>query len=443
MQTVKLGLLRSSMLLLPFFGCTGETEPKAGGEVKGPVECFETFCSVSGVLDEDLTLTNDTLWLLKGGVFVGNGTDAVTLTIEPGTEVFGQSQTTPPSMLVVSQGSQLMAEGTASAPIVFSSGAEIGDEQAGDWGGIIINGKAPINGCDATPCVVEGEGETGSYGGDDAADNSGVLKYVVVRHGGRQLTEGNELNGIAFQGVGSGTTVDYVHVDSSQDDCMEFYGGTVNASHLICTGIGDDNLDWTQGWTGSLQFMVMQQYPNIGDQGIEADNNSDGNNFLPRSTPNISNVTIVGSPESEQSDIGILVREGTSSSISNAIVMGFNDACVDVDHEATYEQLDNGSLLIDHSIFDCETLVKANGDNDPVAGTDIGPWLMDQTGNVEADPLLKNPYVIDGSRSFVPTAGSPALSGASVPLDVPFFEQVDFIGAIGADDWTAGWAAFE
>jgi hypothetical protein len=181
-------------------------------------------------------------------------------------------------MLVVRRSSQIIARGTAALPIIFSSSKLDGERARGDWGGLIINGRSTINSCAGGTGVCEafGEGGTGFYGGDDEADNSGVLEYVRVEFAGTLISPDNELNGIAFQGVGSGTTVDHIQVHMNADDGVEFFGGTVNVKHVLVTGVGDDSMDWTDGWRGRAQHIVLQQYDDGGDQGIDVGMAADG-----------------------------------------------------------------------------------------------------------------------------------------------------------------------
>ena len=255
--------------------------------------CPDGVCILSGTILDDTTLTAENLYLLRGGVFVGNDADETVLTIEPGTQIYGETSTD--GMLVIRRHSKLIAEGTAEAPIVFTSSKSPGSRARGDWGGLILNGLAPINRCADVEgdCQAFGEGGTGWYGGGDPADDSGSLKYVRVEFAGTLISPDNELNGIAFQGVGSGTTVDYVQVHMNDDDGVEFFGGTVNAKHVLVTGVGDDGIDWTDGWIGKLQYAVVQQFDDTSDNGIEADNQDLDNTALPRSSPTLSNVTLV------------------------------------------------------------------------------------------------------------------------------------------------------
>ena len=205
------------------------------------------------------------------------------LTIQAGVTVFGAN---PTDFLVVNRGSQIIATGTQAAPIIFTSdedllGSNVGDER-GQWGGLILNGRAPINSC-ADPtmpasCETSGEGGTGSYGGDLVTDNSGILNYVRVQHAGFEITTDNELNGIAFQGVGNGTNVDYIQVHANDDDGIEFFGGTVDANHVVITGVDDDAIDWVSGWNGTIQYALIVG-SGVGDNGFEGDSNSSNNNI--------------------------------------------------------------------------------------------------------------------------------------------------------------------
>ncbi|MBS3744852.1 MAG: hypothetical protein KGY48_10915 [Wenzhouxiangellaceae bacterium] len=365
-------------------------------------------------------MTNETLWLIEGQLTVEDG---ASLTIEPGTEIVGGTAGDTDT-LIVRQGGKIFSEGTAENPIIMRGPQA---EGRGEWGGVVINGFAPVNGCveGVDPCTAQGEGNSGTYGGNDPHDNSGVLKYTIVSNAGRLFSEENELNGIAFQGVGDGTTVEFVQVHLNEDDGIEFFGGTVNARNLVLSGIGDDSLDWTQGWQGNVQYLVAKQYTDNGDQGIEADNNGDANDSLPRARPTLANMTFVGQ---SNTDIGWLLREGTGARIANSVVTGFGEYCVDIDNQSTFDNVDN--LIVNNSIAGgCAlgTFDDADGDSFLVSG-----WFLDQAGNQDADPMLDN---------IAPMAGSPALGVGAVPFTNSFFDNVDFAGAIRSvdQDWTSGW----
>jgi hypothetical protein len=405
--------------------------------------CDGDVCTLSGTLTEDLTLTADKKWLLSGGVFVGDDTSPTaaptTLTIEPGTTIYGDTATL--SFLLVTRGSKIIADGTAEAPIVFTSAKDVGSRARGDWGGLVVNGQAPVNGCSGDPCTLLGEAGTGTYGGSDANDDSGVLRYVRVEFGGALIDDENELNGFAFQGVGAGTTIEHVQAHMCSDDCVEFFGGTANASHVVCTGIGDDNLDWTFGWTGHVQFLVGQQHGDAGGNGIEADNNESNHMLTPTSRPILSNVTLIGSGGAN-SGLGVLLRRGTQVELHNSVVMGFGEACFDMDDDATFAAaVQDGALtgdtIIKHTVFSCDTLTD-DAAEDPYALSEMLLTLND--GNAVADPKLTNTSSLE-APDFRPLASSPLLSGATMPSG-SFFFDVSFKGAFGTDDnWTAGWTA--
>ena len=377
-------------------------------------------CIVGGPVNDDLTLTNETTWLIQGQLTVENG---ASLTIEPGTELVGATLGDTDT-LIVRRGGQIFAEGTQDNPIIMR-GPQSTDRA--EWGGVVINGFAPINGCapGVDPCTAQGEGNSGLYGGNQPNDSSGVLKYVVVANAGRQFSEENELNGIAFQGVGSGTTVDYIQVHLNEDDGVEFFGGTVNARHLVLTGIGDDSLDWTQGWRGNVQYLVAKQYTDNGDQGIEADNNGDANDSLPRALPTLANMTFIGQ---SNTDIGWLLREGTGVRIANSIATGFGEFCIDIDQTSTFDNVEN--LTAVNSIAGgCALGTFDDAGGDPFLVSD---WFLGQAGNLDADPQLENYY---------PLPGSPALGIGGVPFNDAFFDNVTYAGAVFSEDadWTKGW----
>ena len=267
------------------------------GFTEGDVVGGFTTCNLTGTYLADLTLpfVDGVAYAIDGRVDIGvdvgadgakaDGT-AATLTIEPGVTVFGRAGA---DFIVVNRGSQIDADGTATNPIVFTSANDLvrraanandfGGDNIGEWGGLVILGQAPINRCrDAsTPAtvscenVIEGVSNPEAvYGGANSTDNSGTLRYVSLRFSGFAIGTGNELNGISLGGVGSGTTMDYVQVHNSSDDGIEFFGGTVNARHLVLTGNDDDSLDTDNGVSSSIQYVVVKQRELGGDNMVEA-----------------------------------------------------------------------------------------------------------------------------------------------------------------------------
>lgn len=401
---------------------------------------------LTGNITSDRLLTSDKYYLLSGAVFIQDG---ATLTIEPGTQIFGEGATN--GTLIVAQGGKVIANGRADGPIVFTSDALEGQRDRGQWGGLIINGRAPVN----TGAIAQGEGDTGSYGGSDPADNSGILRYVRVEFAGIEFSPDNELNGIAFQGVGSGTVVDYVQVHFNQDDGIEFFGGTVNAKHLYCTGIRDDSFDWTDGWTGKGQFWVAQQRGDDADNGFESDNEGDNNEAMPRSNPTIYNVTLVGDPNGPESDTGLLLREGTAATLRNFIVIGFNKGGLDIDTGSSIQLANSGELSVQNTIFYNNKVDGTPGnfevDNDGEEGApdsfDEAAWArMPAFNNAEVNPMLMAPYSTS-TPDFTPESNSPAVDGTvpvASPPDDGFFTSVNFIGGVDPlRNWLAGWTTNE
>ncbi|MBN2800635.1 MAG: hypothetical protein JXX28_15945 [Deltaproteobacteria bacterium] len=421
-----------ALALLALAACQQPTLPDVEGDPlfdggDGLTASFDRV--VSGEITEDLTLDAEEPWILDGRVVV---TDGATLTVEAGATVYGNPVTR--GTLVIGQGSRIVAEGTAAQPIVFTSPRARGARRAGDWGGLVLNGYAPVNNCEGTPCTAQGEAETGTYGGSDPEDDSGVLRYVRVEFAGALVDTENELNGISFQGVGSGTAVDYIQLHETSDDGIEFFGGTVDVRHVVITGAGDDSLDWTYGWRGRAQYVAIQPHPGSGDRGIEADNSGSSMDALPRSAPVIANLTMAGH---EGSGIGMNLRRGTGAGIFNSILTGY-DVCLDIDDDPTWangltdpETL-SGDLIVAGSWLDCPAL----GSTSTWNAVTVEDFLAMNQANVYQAPLLADGQDAD-SPEWTPTAAG--TDTGALALEDEFFEITDFVGAIGDDDWTTGW----
>lgn len=408
-------------------------------------------CAITGTIVADVTIPAGFSVAIVGPTFVGvDGGAATTLTIEPGAILFGSAGG---DFLSVSRGSEIMAVGAADNPIVFTARQDINDTALGtdfavdtlrgQWGGLILNGFAPINSCDdstatggTAQCQAAGEGGTGTFGGDQPGDSSGVLEFVQVRFSGFEITDDNELNGIAFQGVGSGTSVSSVQVFNSADDGIEFFGGTVNASFIALNGNADDSLDWTDGWVGNIQFLLIDHAIEDADQGIEADNNSDNNIAQPRSNPSISNVTIVGN-EGGDSDIGILVREGTAATLVNGVITGgFSIGAFDIDGNETFNRIgatDGQPLILESFILDDDVPFVEVPAVDPFdISNSFGP-----AQNISTDNATLQAEFFPGAAEQAVTVFDTAPLGA-------FFEPADVIGAFRLTDslesnWATGW----
>lgn len=325
------------------------------------------------------TLTNDNIYRLATGfpgTYVGNGECEVgapacaagnvvahRLVVEPGTLVLGDAG----EALIVTRGSRIEANGTAEDPIVMSSvdqfepwaaGTSDGDSGRGEWAGLALMGYARTNECTGVPCNVNAEGNIGFYGGENDADSSGFLRYVVIQHAGNDIDgQGNELNGLTFFGTGSATIASHVQIHKGLDDGVEHFGGKSFIDHVVLTSNADDSFDWGQGWRGGAQYVVIVQAADDADAGIEADNDENDNNAEPVSVPTLVNFTIVGSDGGTPAAAdtrGMLLRRGTGAKIFNTIVTG-SDTCLRIQNDATFARVDDGRLFFENSVVSCTT----------------------------------------------------------------------------------------
>jgi serine/threonine protein kinase len=392
---------------------------------------------LAGDIERDAELSCDKEYLLKFNVFVKSG---VTLTIEKGTTIFGDFDTK--AALVVQPGGRILAEGTAEAPVVFTSEHKPGERKPGDWGGVIILGNAPTNLADDTgkprKGKVEGITSGGEFGGTNEDDDSGVLRYVRIEYAGMELAPGNEINGLTLAGVGRKTRIDHVEIREVTDDCFEFFGGTVDAKYLVCQHGGADGFDWDLGYRGRLQFLVLQQGPHAenGSNAFEGDNDPNGSSNEPRSSPLIYNATVCGTGvESAGEQYGILARRRTAGHIANTIIAGF-DAGLDVRDPST-------ALEVEDTVFDSSS---AHAVAYPENGT-TGPYSDDDDGFDETreylDPVHRNRVAsLDLGACTNPEhpVFAPRIDlAAAAPPDDGFFDpSARFSGAVrhGGDDWT-------
>jgi len=352
--------------------------------------------TLTGEINEDLTLTADTIWELDGRVTV---TASNTLTIEPGTIIKAfAGQEANASVLVIARGAKIEANGTAAAPIIMTSAADgittgqtvgtLDENTRGLWGGLIVLGRAPISeDGDIEATQIEGipaDDTNGLYGGTDAADDSGTddsgtISYVSIRHGGTLIGEGNEINGLTLGGVGTGTTVNHVEVVGNVDDGVEFFGGTVNASFISVVGAQDDSVDWTEGFTGTLTNVYIEHRQSH-DKGIEGDgfNTDIGNNSNPVfwSAPTVTNLTINGLGSSNENE-AIRLRAGTRAIFTNVLLEGFAEG-FDLDDNETGNGVLSDETSVTDITFDDITLTLKNdtgatfGEADVITGVGNG-----------------------------------------------------------------------
>ena len=292
------------------------------------VEYNEATNIIAGTIDKDTRLTKRNTYQLVGVVYVTNN---ATLTIEPGTVIRGDDKTC--GTLVITNGSKIMAEGLETDPIVFTSNKETVERKPGDWGGIIILGKAPINtlgGLHTLPFDLEPM--LNHYGGQDAEDNSGILKYVRVEYAGRKLSSLKELNGISLAGVGRKTVLSNIQVSYSNDDSFESYGGDLVMNNLISYRTTDDDFDFTQGVQCNISNSIAIRHPFSSDVSgsrcFEVDSyDKIGNTDMSKKLTKIdaTNITLVNLEENSQGLVreSVYIRENTYFNLSNSIISGF------------------------------------------------------------------------------------------------------------------------
>ncbi|MBK7938958.1 MAG: T9SS type A sorting domain-containing protein [Lewinellaceae bacterium] len=397
---------------------------------------------VSGNINTNTTWTKNNTYLLSGFVYVK---DSATLTIEPGTVIKGDKLTK--GALIITRGANIIANGSADEPIVFTSNES--DPTYGDWGGIIICGKAPIN-VPAGEQVVEG-GVGESYGGNDPLDNSGILRFVRIEYPGIAFQPNNEINGLTLGGVGSKTTIEYVQVSYSGDDAFEWFGGTVDCKYLIAYRSLDDDFDADFGYRGNVQFAYSQRDPGVSDQsgsnGFEIDNDGSGTGNKPKTAPTFSNVTIVGPGTTPDINYkrGNHLRRNSEPGVFNSVFIGnYPDAGLLIDGDSCALNALSGKLVVKNSFYHgMASPLKTN-----VATFDIAAWAT--TGQVSTGPNANDAQLTDpfnlNSPDPRPLSSSPVLGYADFShprVKTTSFIPVSYAGAFGpSGDWTAKWSRF-
>ena len=322
--------------------------------------------TLGGRLTEDLTLKQGETYMLESSLQV---VAPATLTIEPGVTIIADESAGSDNIIyiLIEQGARIMAEGTASEPIVMTSE----NKEPGAWGGLHICGKAHTN----------AEGETTSeignapYGGNEDNDDSGVLKYIRIEYSGLALDSEHEANGISLYGVGAGTQISYIYVVDGSDDGIEFFGGSADIDHCVVENCTDDSYDWTEGWDGSAEYIIAYQSVAECDCLMECDNNGDNNDATPVANPTIRYATFIGN-NSTENHRGLRLREGTYVNLSNALVCGKPDP-ITLDTPQTVASFDNGKSSISNTVIVGELL------NEEGAGYDNAAFLADGNSSVE------------------------------------------------------------
>jgi hypothetical protein len=409
-------------------GCFDE-ERKGATNPDGGDGCVDKDNVLALAISKDCELDAGSSYSLKGLTFVKEG---ATLTIGAGARISGKEDGSL-SALIVEPGAYLKALGTKDAPIVFT--AATSSPERGDFGGVVLLGDADINLANETGEV---EGLVGvPFGGNDDADSSGELRYVRIEYAGHLLGTDNELNGLTMAGVGSKTKLSHVQVYEGLDDCFEWFGGTVSASHLVASGCDDDMFDWDMGWSGSLQFAlgVHTATTNTDANGIEADNLNNNEGNTPRSAPKVANLTLIGNGTSSLN--GMRLRRGTGGHIVNAIVTGFaKGAAVRIDGNTSIGLVNDGGLKVD------ALYAYANGKKTTVSAA---AGLADSAATVAATVAKLDAWFLADTASLGVTLASPKPDSAAVSgaVDVPSgFTAARYLGAFDPAAtalWTAGW----
>jgi hypothetical protein len=422
---------------------------------------------VTANVTANTTWTRTNTYVLDTKIYVTNG---ATLTIEPGTVIKGRPKANPvdATALVIARGAKVNAQGTATNPIIFTAESDLlngnlTQSERGLWGGVVILGRSRLNTASGLGNV-EGIPTTeplGTYGGTDDDDNSGVFRYVQIRHSGAIVTANVELNGLTMGGVGRGTTIEYVDVYAGNDDGFEWFGGTVNTKYLISSYNDDDNFDWDEGFRGKGQFWFAIGASDKGNQAMELDGGTSPEDGQPYAIPELYNITLIGSGATSTNTInnGLIFRDNTGGKIYNMILHDYRNYAVRIETESAQAQdsakrLAAGDLAIGNSIFgtfgagtgNTQMFTAPNASSGGAAPatnyTVAHLTAAAQANRINTDPLLTG---ISRTRNKGldprPAAGSPALSGARTPPADGFFNVTNYIGAFSSANWAKGWSA--
>jgi hypothetical protein len=441
------------------------------------VSAFAADVIVSGQITANTTWTANNRYQLQGKVYVVNG---ATLTIEPGTVIQGRvSSGNDAAALVITRGSKINADGTASRPIIFTSeldqlNGNLTARDVGLWGGVVILGNAVINSradSAVVPAPIEDQVEgivlTGAdaaltrFGGTNDDDNSGVFRYVSIRHGGAIVGTANELNGLTLGGVGRGTTVEFVEVFANRDDGIEWFGGTVNGKYLISAFCGDDAFDYDQGYRGNLQFLFGIQADNrqsdsddgyLGDKGFEFDGaTAPEATATPLGGGTVFNATLIGigtytrpNGAAGAANVAMHLRDNGAHKIYNSVFVDYANF-FQVDSDEAPRIADGGLVFASNTFFShvaANNAVNATGGAGVFAsGSNLRPEAFTTGGNQNVNPQLRG-ISRSANRGLDPrpAAGSPALIAVTTTPTNPFFTNAGYRGAFSSTNWAAGWS---
>jgi len=335
--------LLTILLALGLFSC----EKNLGGD-EGPIN-VPTTTTLTGNINTTTTLTSDKVWTLKGYVYV---TDGAKLIIQPGTTIV--SDVAEKGALCIERGSQIIAEGTQSKPIVFTSGRPEGQRTPGDWGGIVILGRAKTN-RSSEPTIEGGIGRP--YGGTNDSDNSGVMRYVRIEYAGIAALPNSEINALTLGGVGNGTILENIQTVYANDDAFEFFGGTVNGKNLYAFATADDDFDFDFGYTGTITNGIAKRDPQFVDSGdagngVECDNDGTGSSAQPYTHPKLFNMILVGPNTSSalaNHNLGLRFRRATQFTMKNSIVWGWMKGGLSLESNETAQFVKDGVSIFENN----------------------------------------------------------------------------------------------
>lgn len=325
-----------ALLTLVLFSC----EKQLGGE-DGPIN-VPSITTLSGNINTTITLTSDKVWTLKGYVYV---TDGAKLIIQSGTTIV--SDISEKGALCIERGAQIIAEGTITRPIVFTSGRVIGEKSPGDWGGIVILGRAKTN-RSSEPTIEGGIGRP--YGGTNDEDNSGILRYIRIEYAGIAALPNSEINALTLGGVGSSTIIENVQTIYANDDAFEFFGGTVSPKNLYAFATADDDYDFDFGYTGTVTNSVSKRDPQFVDNGdagngVECDNDGTGSSAQPYTHPKLIGMILVGPFEANalsNHNLGLRWRRATRFTIVNSKILGYMKGGFSIESNETAQAYKDG-----------------------------------------------------------------------------------------------------
>ena len=406
------------------------------------------------------TLNSSKKYLLLGECHVKTGGNIV---IPAGTKIYGEK--TSKGALIIERGGKINAIGTSTNPIIFTSWFAPGNRHAGDWGGVVLLGKATINTVDGSDtAAIEGFATSIYYGGHDDNDSSGVMQYVRIEYPGIALSPNNEINGLTFGGVGRKTVIDHIQVSYSGDDSYEWFGGTVNCKYLVAYNGIDDEFDTDNGFRGRCQHLLSIRHPNIADvsgsNGFESDNNGAPNYNSPRTQAIFSNVTFIGPKQFDTSTVdanfkrGMHIRRYSLESVYNTLFLGYPTGIL-FDGVGVALACQGDTIKFKSNIIAGSNLKNFDTAAMNSNGFNATNWALDasrlnDTFQYNTGVGLTNAYggYINNNWNptmFFPIAGSPCLNSARVTnvnsID-PFFDAVDYKGAFKNTNWCQGWTNF-